>query len=301
MDEKSRKNFQKWSEKVFEDFKVETSVSTDFFRADMRPTVAGQMILNTASATPHISARSSEMLKKADEIAFTAIFVKAGKIILEVGDKQVVVRPGEFGVLNSARPFRLITESAATEQAKYLILRLPHHLVDGNSDFSVETFSRDHAPARVFLQFIAELENSGADLGAGGIDLLSPAAAAILRNVISFDPNDNGRGDSGALHRVKEQIRVRIRDPAFDLKEIATSEGLSVRTIQRLFQEDGTTAMKWVMERRLLGAAADLKAPANTKSLVTAIAFSWGFNSSSHFSREFKNRFGVVPNIWRER
>jgi AraC-like DNA-binding protein len=34
---------------------------------------------------------------------------------------------------------------------------------------------------------------------------------------------------------------------------------------------------------------------------ITEIAFGWGFNELTHFSRAFKERYGVSPRDWRHR
>ena len=34
---------------------------------------------------------------------------------------------------------------------------------------------------------------------------------------------------------------------------------------------------------------------ANGGKTITDVAFSWGFSSSSHFSRVFRNYFGIAP------
>jgi AraC-like DNA-binding protein len=34
---------------------------------------------------------------------------------------------------------------------------------------------------------------------------------------------------------------------------------------------------------------------------ISDIAFQWGFNNVSHFSRTFRAQFGIAPREWRER
>lgn len=53
------------------------------------------------------------------------------------------------------------------------------------------------------------------------------------------------------------------------------------------------------MERRLDGAARDLRDPARCGRDIGRIAFDWGFSDLSHFTRRFKQRFGMRPRDWR--
>jgi AraC family transcriptional regulator, positive regulator of tynA and feaB len=48
-------------------------------------------------------------------------------------------------------------------------------------------------------------------------------------------------------------------------------------------------------QRRLIRCAEALRDPSRAHLSVTDICFSYGFSSSSHFSRLFKDRFGVPP------
>jgi len=33
---------------------------------------------------------------------------------------------------------------------------------------------------------------------------------------------------------------------------------------------------------------------------VSEVAFSWGFNDATHFSRSFKEQFGLSPRDWKQ-
>ena len=57
--------------------------------------------------------------------------------------------------------------------------------------------------------------------------------------------------------------------------------------------ERGTTVSDYIWQARLQNCRQELEAHAGTT--ITDVAFSWGFSSSSHFSRVFRKYFGVVP------
>jgi AraC-like DNA-binding protein len=67
------------------------------------------------------------------------------------------------------------------------------------------------------------------------------------------------------------------------------------REFERVFRE---SPGKWLLQMRLDCAAALL---GNSKMNVTEIALECGFEDVSHFSRVFKERFGVPPMTYRER
>jgi len=75
---------------------------------------------------------------------------------------------------------------------------------------------------------------------------------------------------------------------------------MSLRSVHRAFATDPAgSASRYVWMRRVERCADDLRDPGQAHRPITDICFSWGFNSTSHFSRLFKERFGVTPRGYR--
>jgi AraC-like DNA-binding protein len=66
------------------------------------------------------------------------------------------------------------------------------------------------------------------------------------------------------------------------------------REFQSIFQE---SPGHWLRRRRLDHSAKLLR---NSQMNATEIAFESGFENVSHFSRVFKERFGVAPTVYRQ-
>ncbi|MEU7094726.1 helix-turn-helix domain-containing protein, partial [Kitasatospora aureofaciens] len=81
-------------------------------------------------------------------------------------------------------------------------------------------------------------------------------------------------------------------------ESIARSQHISVRYLHKLFQQDGTTVGQWVRRRRLDACRRELGRPSRRQASVSAVAHRWGFVSHSHFSRAFRDAFGVSPREW---
>lgn len=69
---------------------------------------------------------------------------------------------------------------------------------------------------------------------------------------------------------------------------------ISLRTLERHFQKNyGVTVSQWLRELRLGKAYQNLL----LGKAVKEVAFHQGYKQVSHFSREFKNHFGVSPSF----
>ncbi|MEV4179337.1 helix-turn-helix domain-containing protein [Nonomuraea sp. NPDC049709] len=55
------------------------------------------------------------------------------------------------------------------------------------------------------------------------------------------------------------------------------------------------TVSAWVRRRRLERCRQDLRDPAQQDRPVAAIGARWGFLSAAHFSRAFRDAYGVSP------
>ncbi|WP_020186203.1 helix-turn-helix transcriptional regulator [Methylopila sp. 73B] len=98
----------------------------------------------------------------------------------------------------------------------------------------------------------------------------------------------------GRAGSVKARIERGLTDAALSLPDLAAEEGVTSRTLQKLFSREGTTFSRYVLERRLERAkAAILLSPAD--SPIHRIAYDVGFNDLSYFNRTFRQRYGLSP------
>ena len=131
---------------------------------------------------------------------------------------------------------------------------------------------------------------SGRKLGAA----ITAMAWDALREQIET-PQVIGHRDE-LLMRVKAYIEANLADPELSIERIAHACSISVRGLHRLFAEDPAGSVsRYLWQRRLIRCAEALRDPSQAHRSITEICFSYGFSSSSHFSRLFKDRFGVSP------
>jgi len=100
--------------------------------------------------------------------------------------------------------------------------------------------------------------------------------------------------------RVKAYIETHVADPDLCVQSIAHACDMSVRSVHRAFDADPSgTISKYIWTRRISQCAATLRDPSQAHRSISEICFAWGFNSTSHFSRVFKDQFGVPPRVYR--
>ncbi|WP_067179011.1 helix-turn-helix domain-containing protein [Microtetraspora niveoalba] len=93
----------------------------------------------------------------------------------------------------------------------------------------------------------------------------------------------------------EDHIERRLHDPHLNAGEVARAMGISVRQLARIFEASGTTPARYILDRRLRRARADLLAPRARETTIADVAYRWGFSSQAHFARVFRASFGHTP------
>lgn len=149
------------------------------------------------------------------------------------------------------------------------------------------------------------------EAAAEALEKLSPAEwatinqglAELLLTLVREPLGGSGEGTTttktALLHRIYQTIEHRLGDPDLSPARVAQAEGISERYLQKLFECTGDNFSRYVRERRLQCTRSKLSDPLNIHVLVSEIAFSCGFNDAAHFSRAFRERFGVSPRQFR--
>jgi AraC-like DNA-binding protein len=108
-----------------------------------------------------------------------------------------------------------------------------------------------------------------------------------------------GAARAAHLHRICQTIETLLSDPELTLGQVAEEDGVSPRYLQKLFASAGQSFSTYLRTRRLERCRLDLTSPMCSGLSISEICFRWGFNGSAHFSRAFKDQYGVSPREYR--
>ena len=135
----------------------------------------------------------------------------------------------------------------------------------------------------------------GAQLGTAVVDLLTTALAARLGRPSAVPPDARQRA---LLMHVHAFIEKRLGDPGLIPATIAAAHHISLRYLHKLFEHEGVATV--IRRRRLDRCRRDLLDPALAARPVAATAARWGFVNAAHFSRLFRETYGLPPGEFRQ-
>ncbi|MDD7937318.1 helix-turn-helix domain-containing protein [Actinomycetospora lutea] len=135
-----------------------------------------------------------------------------------------------------------------------------------------------------------EAGEQAAAIGAASIDLVRALLASTTRA-----PLARGVHHETLLARIHEYVRQRLRDPDLGADEIAAVHNISRRQLYALFARAGSSLEQTIITRRLEGAHDELGRPGARHKAIATVAHEWGFRDAAHFTRRFKDAFGMTP------
>jgi AraC-like DNA-binding protein len=103
------------------------------------------------------------------------------------------------------------------------------------------------------------------------------------------------------LKAMEALIERHLDNPELAPDAVARHLRISPRTVQRLFETEGTTFSGFVLKRRLARALAVLGDLRGNPARVADVALACGFGNVSYFNRAFRERYGATPTDIRNR
>lgn len=105
----------------------------------------------------------------------------------------------------------------------------------------------------------------------------------------------------GRYARARLFIEQNLGDPELGPHSVARALNVSARYLRMIFAREGECISSYVLRRRLEETARQLVDPRWRGRSICEIAFAWGFNSAPHFSRSFREHYGMPPREYRSR
>jgi AraC family transcriptional activator of tynA and feaB len=223
------------------------------------------------------------------------ILQSEGHSVIEQSGTRSPIRDDVPVLYDPTRPYRLVNATPV----RLLMLQLPR------ARFSQLMLQRLVAPllpggSGVTPILLALMQSTFAEAhGASAATRASVGSAMIelVRGMIEDgpQPDTQRRPLDALLERVKEFIANNLSRPDLSIALIARRMGCSSRYVFRAFELEGRTPADYLWALRLEKAYEDLQSATEKPRSISDIAFSRGFSSTAHFSRVFRDRYGMTP------
>jgi AraC-like DNA-binding protein len=272
------------------------------FKARIEALAIGQSLVSKVRLkAPLEVSRSKREIADSQLDCFYACFVLSGALQVEQSGRSNIANPGDLAIFDSAVPVELTSYGGYTDLT-LMIPKCKMFAIKNVEDyFNNRVFSSGQliSPLSSCLNVLAGSMPSSsttvlASLFNASISLLEVQAESVggVEGVISQRPNY-------LVREIQKFVEQNIDNGRLSPQDAATHAGVSVRYVHKLFAAHGTTFNSDLMVRRLDLVCRDLVSPSCRGETISAVAFRWGFNDLSTFTRAFRRRFGCSPRSYR--
>lgn len=268
------------------------------FMGRMEYGALGEMLLSKVAATPYRFTRSLTTPTPTLPIPAMLVSVSKGSCEFVQRGRTCILTPGDWTLIDTKQTLEYRITSPEIEAFAIMLPRPSDPAIAALFDRGdARRWNARTGLSRVLHAMVDESFSemrripifSGRKLGAA----ITSMAWDALREQIETPPI--GHRDERSM-RVKAYIESQLADPELSVERIAHACNISVRGLHRLFDEDPAGSVSsYLWQRRLIRCADALRDPSQVHRSITDVCFSYGFSSSSHFSRLFKDRFGIPP------
>jgi AraC-like DNA-binding protein len=279
-------------------------VSRENFEAELRTATMGPLGLARVSYHAAEVERTRSHIDRTHQRMFSFVLHLRGRGVFTHYGHQTVLGEGDFTLSDNAEPHHLSLEGPAD----VIIVRCPPDVLKPYLP-SPERLCGLRLPAHEgFTSTAAVMMRSLVDQLEHG---LSPRfSQMVVRSVLEvmatsyamvFDRSVADCSTVGARRvHARRYIEAHLKDSDLTPTAVARALDISPRYLRLLFAAERETVSGYILRRRLEECARQLGSTLWRGHTITEIAFAGGFNSSAHFTRAFREQYGVTPREYRD-
>lgn len=260
--------------------------------------------ISRVTADGHCVNRTRQQISRSSEDCFFANLQISGHGRTRQGGMEIVSKPGDLVLVNANIPYDI----AHNESFDLISVKVPYTIIANRLEVKRAAVVPHIAAERGYgtvlrsytMSILNELDTEFIDSAAFlAENLVSLIASALNASETSIGASKLGCQQYARLQAILGYINSNLSDPLLNLTLVSAKFALSPRYVQKLFAATGTTFSRTVLRWRLDRVAGCLRSPDYGGRTLTEIAFAWGFNDFSYFSRAFKSQFAMTARDYR--
>jgi AraC-like DNA-binding protein len=256
------------------------------------------LIVSVLSVSPHTVRRTRELLADGNDDIALVVPPTAGNLVSHLG-RELSTEAGDAVLMSTADVMRI--HVVPTLQCAILTLsrQTLSPLVPGLEDAFMRPVPRNTEALQMLMRYIRLLDDqqrlATARMRHLVVNHVYDLVALALGATHDAAEIANGRGLRAArLHAIKTEILNSLNRHDLSLAGLAARHGVTPRYVQMLFESEGTTFLRFLLDQRLTRAHRMLSDPRLAERTISAIAYEAGFGDLSHFNRAFRRRYVKV-------
>lgn len=240
--------------------------------------------------------RTSTEIQSNPEPYLTMVMPLGGTIVLATKHTRLEISAHELAIWDSRQPLSFSLSGPSYEQLSVLV---PQRILRASPDACAALHCARVDNNDVLSELCVQHMTTLAKFLDGELRHYEMSLSELTRSLFDavIASRYKGQRDAGRLlTNIEDYIESYIADDSLSPGTIADAFEISTRYLHKLFERSGRSVGRWILARRLERSAQELL---DGNVNITHLAFKWGFKDLGHYSRAFKNRFGVPPSRYK--
>jgi AraC-like DNA-binding protein len=280
---------------------IESRSNNEFQARAVIRAVPGLRSTSFASAAARLERRVNAIRDGDDAVVL--LFPRKGNLHASQRGREVILRPGDATLLLHGEP-SAVTHAKIRFQGLIVPRTAIAALVTNLEDLAMRPVPRWNKALLLLMSYVKATHTNGEIeqpelrnlLAAHVVDLLAMVVGATREGAALAKE----RGVAAArLAAAKADVIEHISQEDLTIAAVARRQGTTPRSIQRLFELEGSSFSAFKLEQRLVRASRMLRDQRYAASTIVSVAFAVGFGDLSYFHRAFRRRFGKTPSDMR--
>ncbi|MFZ1546358.1 MAG: helix-turn-helix domain-containing protein [Candidatus Nitrotoga sp.] len=257
------------------------------------------------SCAQHV-ARTTRLIAQADDEYFLLNIQRQGSSLVRQDGREASLVSGDMALYSSARRYELAFDSAFLQTVLVFPAEMMRTMIPTIDALTATTLS-GHNPTSKLLTLMADIyfqtpfETLSMRTAAHAAQALTEIFAANIAELSAGVDTVKSSLTHFQMTRIKQYILKNLNNPNLSIQNVSQALQISPSHIHRLFKVEGQTVSAWIWTHRLFACKLALEDPAKSHLTISQILYDCGFSNASHFSRAFRNKFGITAQEWRKK
>ncbi|WP_328384429.1 helix-turn-helix domain-containing protein (plasmid) [Micromonospora zamorensis] len=245
--------------------------------------------------------RTAKQIRQVDPEMYQLAWPVAGFSAISQARNGSIVNPKNFTFLDTSRPWEAVHRAEATPSST-ICVNIPHEQMPLPAQkvnrLLAAPIPAVHGMGALLSQLLRRVMRAPEEYGQADVQRLRNIVLNLVcETLVSVAPAGGSRRsemrEEVTRMRIREFIEGALTTPNLSPGLVADANGMSLRTLHRLFQAEETTVAEYIRSRRLDKCRLDFLNPLLAGEPIHVIAARWGFRDRSNFGRVFSNRYGM--------
>lgn len=290
------KQIQLWSDALTElcgRFDIDP-LDAPTFDGSINYTSVSRLKLCQIEVSPHRIGHAAARIRNTEHPYVKILFQTHGISHFEQEGRRFEIGPGDCLVYDVSCPHTIVSPAFTRHDVVIVPKELLHERGVSSGNVAACKVSSRGGTARIAHDFLQATFNEAGRLSPQNASSVADSLIDLLLLPLrDADTTLDRVGPEAMYIRAQAFIREHLRDPELSIDQISTALQCTKRYLHMLFSDRGITVSDYIWQTRLQHCRQELENQGG--KTITDVAFSWGFSSSSHFSRVFRKYFGIVP------